>query len=530
MFEDARPKLSQNYKLVIIILIFKKIEGIILKMANLYPMSNFIQPNYDAILLFPPCVDDMVPKNHKVRFVRDFVRELDLQQLGICMQPANVGRSPYHPGMILAIWLYGYMVNIRSSRKLEDACANHIDFIWLSGYLHPDHNTLSRFFKDNKGIFKKIFKQVIQVAKDLSFVKMILHALDGTKIASVISSKGAFHQERLEKMLSNIDEIINEMLLSTSQEDDNDAQIELLDKICDAQTNREKIRASMQKLEEENTNHFNPKEPDARVVHLSNGSNRFGYNCQAIRDADSGMIVAEDVVNDADDYSLLTKIIDQVKSTLGKVAEVTIADNGYLSGEELAAAESKEYDVLLNIGSFLKDSSKHKNKYYPKSAFIYNENDDNYTCPQGKIMVFEITKTKTIKRKFSSRKYTERYYRCHECSGCPKYNLCTKNKTGRRVTRGPHEKLFEKQVKLQQDENNNIKLKKRGIIIEPFFAFTKEMGLFRRFTYRNFPGVKSQWSMICLSHNINTLYKLWRKSEFNLTDFGIYLHKLLEFA
>ena len=82
---------------------------------------------------------------------------------------------------------------------------------------------------------------------------------------------------------------------------------------------------------------------------MSNGSNRFGYNCQAVRDADSGMIVAEDVVNDADDYSQLTKVIDQVKSTFGEVAKVTIADNGYLSGEELSVAETKEYNVLLNI-------------------------------------------------------------------------------------------------------------------------------------------------------------------------------------
>lgn len=495
-------------------------------------MSKFIRPNYDDILLFPPCVDDLIPSDHEVRFVRDFVRELDLEQLGISLQPSRVGRPQYHPELLLTVWLYGYMNRIRSSRKLEKACRNQIDFIWLTGFLHPDHNTLSNFLKDNQKIFKKIFKLIIQTAKDLDLIKMILHALDGTKIASVISSKGALHRERLEKLLANIDKVIDEMVSSTVQTDQDDdkdaAQTALSAELSEAETRREKIRESLQKLNECNVNHLNPKEPDAQIMKMHAGKNQFGYNCQAIRDADSGMVVAEDVITDTTDYSSLTTVIDQVKDTFNEVAEVTVADNGYLSGEELADAELKSYNVLVNVDSYIKEMDKSENDFYPKSDFIYDETGDYYTCPEGKKLVFEATKKKTIKRKLSKKEYIWSVYRCYDCSGCPVFSSCTKGKIGRRINRSSHAKHFEDQIKLQKDEKNKENLKKRNVIIEPLFALFKEINGFRRFMYRNLSGAQFQWTMICTCHNIKTLYKLWTKGGFSLIHFGSSLRKMLQ--
>src|SRR5688500_3004367 len=127
-------------------------------------MAGTISPNYGEQYLFPPAAEDWVPADHPVRFVREFVDELDLPGLGFVMPDPFLGRPAYAPSLLLKIWLYGYYQRIRSTRKLEAACGEHLSFIWLSGRLQPDHNTLWRFWSANKKGIRALFKQTVQVA------------------------------------------------------------------------------------------------------------------------------------------------------------------------------------------------------------------------------------------------------------------------------------------------------------------------------------------------------------------------------
>ena len=61
-----------------------------------------------------------------------------------------LGASAYHPRALLSVWLYGFMTGVGSSRKLEVACRDQIPYLWLTGWQHPDHNALWRFYKGHR--------------------------------------------------------------------------------------------------------------------------------------------------------------------------------------------------------------------------------------------------------------------------------------------------------------------------------------------------------------------------------------------
>src|SRR6202043_3961927 len=122
-------------------------------------------------------LDEWVPANHPVRFVRDFVDALDLSEFGIDERVAEEGPPPYAPDLLLKIWLFGYMERIRSTRGLERACLQVMPFLWLTGNLHPDHNTLWRFFNINRKALPRLFKGLMSTAADADLVGFVLHAL-----------------------------------------------------------------------------------------------------------------------------------------------------------------------------------------------------------------------------------------------------------------------------------------------------------------------------------------------------------------
>ena len=132
--------------------------------GRLKSMAQPIAPDYGQQFLFPPALEDWVSADHPVRFLREFVDQLDLAALGFAMPTVSEGRPPYHPSLLLKIWLYGYYHRIRSTRKLEMACREHLSLLWLSGLIQPDHNSLWRFWRDHQQALRQVFKQTVQVA------------------------------------------------------------------------------------------------------------------------------------------------------------------------------------------------------------------------------------------------------------------------------------------------------------------------------------------------------------------------------
>ena len=136
-----------------------------------------------------------MPPDHPARFIRELVEALDLPAMGFVIPQAAEGRPPYAPGLLLKIWLYGYLHRVPSTRKLEVACRNEMPLLWLAGLLAPDHNSLWRFWRDNQKPLRVVFKQSVQLAVKAGLVGVVLQALDGTKIAAVASGHKGWSQK-----------------------------------------------------------------------------------------------------------------------------------------------------------------------------------------------------------------------------------------------------------------------------------------------------------------------------------------------
>jgi transposase len=81
-------------------------------------------------------------------------------------------------------------------------------------------------------------------------------------------------------------------------------------------------------LEETARKKIHVNEPEARLMKHSKGS-ELSYNGQAVADEKSGIIVAEQLVNQENDTSMLVPMLDEVKENLGSVAQEDLADGGY---------------------------------------------------------------------------------------------------------------------------------------------------------------------------------------------------------
>ena len=96
--------------------------------------------------LFPVTLEEMIPEDHVCRVIDAFVGGLNMPALGFeRAEAAETGRPGYDPRDLLKLYLYGYLQQIRSSRRLESECRRNIELMWLLGRLVPDHKTIAEF-------------------------------------------------------------------------------------------------------------------------------------------------------------------------------------------------------------------------------------------------------------------------------------------------------------------------------------------------------------------------------------------------
>jgi len=274
---------------------------------------------------------------------------------------------------------------------------------------------------------------------------------------------------------------------------------------------RERIKEVLQELKEIDRENIHPKEKEARLMRNS-GKKELSYNAQAVVDDKHQILVGIDLINNENDAESLIPMIDEVKEATSKTPEITLADSGYATAEQLSEASIREYKVLLNITEKSNiPTGPRKDKPYHASNFKYDENKDVMICPESKeLKFFEIDSSK-------NKRYKERKYKCKDYEGCPMRWECSNSKTGREVKLNPFYKIIQKQIEYQELEANKEKLKRRKALIEPIFALVKEIDGFRRFTVKGIEKAKTQWFMICTTVNLKKMYKFWAKGEIKFT-------------
>jgi hypothetical protein len=277
------------------------------------------------------------------------------------------------------------------------------------------------------------------------------------------------------------------------------SEYRLPEHLHDRQDLRGMIEERLREMNRQDRDQVMPSDEDSRMMKLADGRKRFGYNAQIVVDENSGLIVAEDVVQDESDNYQLTPMVEQVKENLGGTAEDTVADGGYKAPSELARAEDLHQSVIVNLGK-----STDGDGDYSAMRFVYNEAENHCVCPRGETLSFW-----KEKQKDRAHPTTVRVYRCGSYANCPVRWQCSDSKNGRTIEIGPHYKAVVRQRIKQQDPAKAELLKKRGQIVERVFGWIKQEMGFRRWTVRGLENVRTHWTMLCTTINLRVLYRRW---------------------
>lgn len=507
--------------------------------------ATFKPYNPDQLSLLPPSLEELIPSHHVVRVVRQIIDQIDIS--AVLAKYKGGGASSFHPKVLLSILIYGYLNNIYSSRKLEQAVQSNIYFMWLCGMQRPDHNTINRFRSEKlKGVLKEIFGQVVLLMADEGLVNTKQLYVDGTKLEAN-ANKYTFvwgkaikrNKERIKKQLEELwsyaEGVAKEELLdnapSTYEELDAEKVSQTIDRINEALKDKPVDKKVKQKLNYAkknwpknldkykkqqdilgDRNSYSKTDSDATFMrmkddHMRNGQLKAAYNWQI--STSQQYIVNYGIYQDATDFYTLTDHLNQYEQLYGQSPEVLVADAGY--GSE----ENYEYLAKKNIESFVKypgfhKEQKAKGKIKPNEVFLakhlyYDEQQDYFICPMGQKMTKRYEK-ETIKKSG----YIQRasVYQAQNCSTCPLRGACHKSKTERiiQVNHNLNEHRQKARAKLVSEQGQAHR-SQRPADVEAVFGNIKQNKKFTRFYLRGKHKVLIEVGLLALAHNLAKMAK-----------------------
>ena len=429
--------------------------------------------------LLPASVHEFVAPGHLAHFVRDTVREaLDLSAI-TGVYKAEQGQPPYHPGMLVALLLYGYSRGIYSSRQLARACEERVDVMAVTGLNKPDFRTGSDFRKRHLPALQQLFVQVLRLCQAAGLVRLGHVAVDGTKLRANASKHKAMSYKH---MVSQEPRLAAEVASWLDQADAaEDAELgggrrgdETPDWMANKQRRLARIRAAKAQLEAEakagpDSTGPDSTEPDgpgpssgmqergARKAeptdmppakaqrNFTDGDSRImpsqggfvaGYNGQIAVDAAHQIIVAHRLATNPADFAGLIPLVDQARANLGRKLREVSGDTGFATEANLAAMAERRVRAYLSPG-----------------RIRHGQTDP--------------TAGRVLKRKPRMQAMAE-----------------TIRRAGRR---------------------SRYRLRKQ--VVEPVFGHIKQARGFRQFLLRGLNKVRGEWAMVCTAHNLLKLHR-----------------------
>lgn len=412
-------------------------------------------------------LDQMVTPDAFVRIIDAFVDMLDLAQFGFKYFKLNrEGRPPFHPAIMMKIYLYGYQNGIRSCRRLEKACTNNIEMMWLIHEQRPNYKTIANFRKDNAKPFKEVFRYFVALLKDWDLIDGKTIAIDSFKIRAQNSLKNNFNQRKVKRHIDFIDNKIDEYQQQLESNPEQDIQ----DKVNYNQKKKEGYLIILKQLKDSGDGQISTTDPDSKAVVFQRNSVRIGYNIQAATDSKYKLLIAADT-GDVNDSKALSVMVKKVQDNIGVPTLAhprdVLADKGYHSGRELKTCEELKVNTFISPKG---SSSVKKNPDYAMQCFKYNEQTDCYTCPAGETM---ITNGRWYNKSLKNgrKSYRVKHYKTKACKQCKLRSECTSNKYGRVIERTEYAKYVARNN--QRVWNNPLYYRQRQQIIEHQFGTLK---------------------------------------------------------
>lgn len=448
-------------------------------------------------------LEDKIGSDNPVRFIDAFVEHIDLVKLGFIVKLLqSEGRPAFNSKHWLKIYLYGYLNGLRSSRRLEAECVRNNELRWLTGSLEPNYHSIADFRKVNPLALSRAFKLFVLFLKDADLVTGEIVAIDGTKVRAHNSKKNNYSQKKIDRHLLYVEEKTNEYL---KQLDTNDVQEDVVkvknikDKISRIKQNKIKYELLEKTLVESGEPQVSTTDSDARALLVQGQVVEVSYNVQAAVDAKHKLIVATHTIN-RNDRNALSAIAIEAKHNLNSETYTAILDKGYHNGREIQLCKDHNITTIVAQQEIVNSNDKGTTPEYLVTQFVYNQEQDSYTCPAGKIL-------KTIgtwhhkSRSERAIGYRFKKYRTPECKTCPVKHLCTgRAKGGREIERSEFAQAVEENN--QRYKENQALYRTRQEINEHIFGTIKRKWGYNHTNLIGLEKVNGEMSLIMLVYNI----------------------------
>lgn len=437
----------------------------------------------------PPVIDDYIEPDAPVRVIDVFVDGLDFRALDFeRATPASTGRPGYDPRDLLKLYIYGYLNEVRSSRRLERECKRNIEVMWLVRRLAPDHKTIADFRRDNGSAIVGACRAFVLFCRDQGVFAAKLVSIDGAKFRAAASQNRVLDRQRIAEEAEKIDARVAQYLAELDERDTaelDDSDESTMEALAALKARRAELSRLAGYLEQDDRTFVVDGEPDARPMGFGRGGKPPSYNIQIAVDADTGIIIHHAVTDEVNDLRMLHPVSMAVKELLDREHLTVVADTGYSNGNAAAACEADNITACVPV----KRSVNHQGSgnEFKRSDFIYSADDDSFTCPAGRVLA------RTPRCHPQSIFYVSR-----DCSGCALKSRCTTAKR-RSVTRHVHEEALDRMTARVASRPELMRI--RRCSAEHPFGTMKRM-MTGRFLTRGIAGTSTEMALSVLAFNM----------------------------
>ena len=482
----------------------------------------------------------------------------------------ETGRPAYHPKMMIKLILCAYAQGVRSGRKIEELTKDSIRMRWLARDNFPSYRTINRFRidKNTATLLETCFVQFRSFLVGSGEITEDAIFIDGTKIQANANKNSFVWRKSIERNEKNLDvksrllyqELVENEVIPAIEGELEELSVSELKKIEDrldqvvakmdneiasekSGARRKEIR-SLRKAPKQWRKHFkearvrngkyakqkeilgkrnsySKTDHDATFMrlkedHMQNGQLKAAYNVQVVTNSQYALTYA--IFPNPTDTRTLIPFLTTTQERFFELPKYIVADAGYGSEENYQAViDDFKRIPLMTYNMYRKEQTKkYKKDPFKVENWEYDEENDQYTCPNGRSLVFKNYSVRTDKYGFQR---NLKMYQCEDCTACPVRNLCTKAQSDkpRVIQKNPNLDYFQAYARelLSVKETGDL-YRQRKIDVEPAFGNLKANLGFTRFLVRGTDAVKNELGFALMAMNI----KKYTKKRSTISDFS----------
>lgn len=295
-------------------------------------MPNYFPYQPEQAELLPRHVRDELPKGHLCFRIHQMIEDEDLSEFDRAY--SEEGQQAYNPRLMLKVWLYGFAVNVRSTRKLEQRIQEDLAFRFLAGGARPDHKTLSEFLRRHRERVEEFFVQVLSSCRKAGMARLGRVAIDSTRIKANASPDRLLAVDR-----KQVGRWRKEMEKEDPDQDPGLAVSEEQGQRLQEQFRQER-RMPVNEAKRSET------DPDARFLRERGGKFRLGYSGELAVSEDHFIVAVRVTQHQTDNGSLLPMVAEVERQCRAKPEKI-LADSGFYSGANLDQLQQQGIDGYI---------------------------------------------------------------------------------------------------------------------------------------------------------------------------------------